>query len=269
VRAWSALLLAALASGCSFEGGEPYGLLTATLDARYATRADRDLGDGWQQLASEYHVRLTRMHLVLDAVELVDGGDAGPATFDPANPPAGYSLCHNGHCHRDDGALVEYADIESTLAAGSSTHIAKVLTAETSDLLSPEPASLSCEGHCLLGRGTLVLARVTSSRLVIEGQVRDGLPAPRLVGTLPFRAEVAPPIDGALHQVALDVPLDDEHPPGIALTLDLDTSAALFDGVAFDAAAPTSGVIGLGNDSAIAASFAELALNATVTRHDL
>ncbi len=33
------------------------------------------------------------------------------SAFDPQNPPPQYSLCHNGHCHHDDGHLVDYEDI--------------------------------------------------------------------------------------------------------------------------------------------------------------
>ena len=40
---------------------------------------------------------------------------AGAEVFDPTNPPPGYSLCHNGHCHHDSGELVDYEDIQLEL----------------------------------------------------------------------------------------------------------------------------------------------------------
>ncbi len=59
---------------------------------------ERDVGDGWQRLASDFEVKLDDVSLTLQALALLPGAEAALA-FDPAAPPPGYSLCHNGHCH--------------------------------------------------------------------------------------------------------------------------------------------------------------------------
>ena len=39
--------------------------------------------------------------------------------FDPANPPEGYNLCHNGHCHNENNELIDYEDIQEELNQAS------------------------------------------------------------------------------------------------------------------------------------------------------
>ena len=39
--------------------------------------------------------------------------------FDPQNPPPGYGLCHNGHCHNEDNELIDYEDIQEELNQAS------------------------------------------------------------------------------------------------------------------------------------------------------
>ena len=39
--------------------------------------------------------------------------------FDPSNPPEGYNLCHNGHCHNENNELIDYQDIQEELNQAS------------------------------------------------------------------------------------------------------------------------------------------------------
>jgi hypothetical protein len=101
--AWSgAVLLTAsvlaaglLAASCAWEAGTPFATLEASLDARLEVPRDRDLGDGWQKLASGYELAIQQLEVEAGEIALLDPG-AGARGFDPANPPPGYSLCHNG-----------------------------------------------------------------------------------------------------------------------------------------------------------------------------
>ena len=70
------------------------------------------------QTAGNYVVALEDVAVGFDALSVVLAAQ-GAAGFDPANPPEGYSLCHNGHCHSDSGALVDYEDIALEMAGGS------------------------------------------------------------------------------------------------------------------------------------------------------
>ncbi|MFP2932804.1 hypothetical protein ACLESO_48200, partial [Pyxidicoccus sp. 3LG] len=112
-----------LLSGCALEAGEGFAVLEPTVSAAYAPVPSREAGNGFQQLASDFQVRVDAATLGTSHVELLSagssgGGGGGGGTFDPANPPPGYSLCHGGHCHRDDGALVDYEDIQAELDGG-------------------------------------------------------------------------------------------------------------------------------------------------------
>lgn len=119
------LVLLAGAAGCTFSEGDPFATLgDATLDARLVEARGRAVGDGWQKLSTDYEVRFDSFALDTSKLALqrtvAGSGGGGGGTFDPTNPPPRYSNCHNGHCHRDDGALVDYEDIQAELSGGGS-----------------------------------------------------------------------------------------------------------------------------------------------------
>ena len=89
----------ALATGCAFDDGNPWGWI------------DTDLTIG--SVPSSAEVSLDSQTALVDSIRLLVPGDSagGVPDFDPSDPPPGYSLCHNGHCHAADGSLVDYEDI--------------------------------------------------------------------------------------------------------------------------------------------------------------
>ena len=226
-----ALLPALLLAGCAFEPGGPFATVEPSLEARYAELPGRDAGERFQRLSSDYQVKLTRAELRLDAVGLLQGA-GGAASFDPASPPPGYGLCHGGHCHRDDGALVSYEEIEAELAGGAAgLTTALVLPVGERDLLAGGRGALSCEPACELGLGTVRRIEAHASRLVLEGVVRDGRAEARIAETR-FRLEaaLAPSAEGVIG-AAIELPIDRDSPPGIRLALTLELTARLFDEV--------------------------------------
>ena len=114
--AFVALLLPAVV-GCLGDG-LPWGQLEASMTATFAPSPDRLDDQGRLKTAANYVVDIEEISLGFDAFSLVLAAQ-GAAGFDPANPPEGYSLCHNGHCHSDSGALVDYEDIALEMAGGS------------------------------------------------------------------------------------------------------------------------------------------------------
>lgn len=292
------LVLAAAASttSCAFEAGEPYGLVSATLDARYVELADRATPDGFEKLNTDFQVRLTSAILVVDAVELIDSGaGAEVPTFDPANPPPGYSLCHGGHCHADDGSLVDYDTIAAELAAGtgSTQTTAATMVPGAVDLLAPLPIPLACTPDCALDEGHLVLTRITASRLRLRGEVRDSRGTPRIDGVFDWQVDLAllEPLthddeadehDQEEHsqeaapgtfELRLDLPIAEDEPPNIALALALPTNAKLLDRIDFSAVEPTpSRVIdldaydGANARAELANNFADIDAVASATR---
>lgn len=274
------------ASGCTFTDGEPYGLVSAKMTARYRERDDRDVGEsGWQKLASELQIHLEEARLSVDVVQLIDPGTtAGGLVFDPANPPPGYTLCHNGHCHTDGGDLVDYEDIQAELAGGEGTSsTALALQSADQDLLAGQPQTLDCGPpggdeavECQLGAGYVSRVRATASRLEVRGLLRDGLATPRFDGTRPFEGTILllPTADddtsAGVLETAVDLPLDDDSPSRIALDLSIVVSASLFDGLDADvvAASAASETLSVDDDPSIRAAFSELSLGVSVERSD-
>lgn len=115
----SALLLLGSMLGCTLPPGEPWQTVTMTTDAVFDT--DGRVGDNGRFRTSKSYeiefesVALTGYGFRIEGLTIV----AGLETFDPLNPPAGYSLCHNGHCHYSDGSLVDYEDIQEELNQAS------------------------------------------------------------------------------------------------------------------------------------------------------
>ena len=252
-------------SGCALDAGEGFAVLEPTVRVGYTPLPSRDAGNGFQRLASDYQVRLDAAALGVDHVALLTAGSSGGGgggsggTFDPANPPPGYSLCHNGHCHRDDGALVDYEDIQAELNGGGGsapTTVAALHVDAELDLLAPETRAPECEPDCELPRGTVTRARWDVTALRLQGVVRDSRATPRLPGELPFLLDLA--VEGGEGEEeeseplvtvngALDLPSDRENKPRVKLALALLMTPALFDGLDWASATPgADGVVDLG-----------------------
>ncbi|RKH57868.1 hypothetical protein [Corallococcus aberystwythensis] len=250
-RAW--LLPLALVSGCAFDAGDGFAVLEPSVEAAYTPLSGRNAGDGYQALASDFQLRMDTGAVRLGSIDLLaSSGGGGTTTFDPSSPPPGYSLCHNGHCHGEDGALVDYEDIEAEMGGGGSTTttVANLPVDAELDLLSPAVRELTCEPGCGLGKTTLSGGRWSITGLRMTGSVRDGRVPARFAGALPFRftaavagAEATPV---AVLKGDLDVPSDRENAPRVTLGLKLELTPALFDAVDWSAATPgTDGVVDL------------------------
>ncbi|RKG68206.1 hypothetical protein D7W79_34440 [Corallococcus exercitus] len=251
-KAW--LLPVALVSGCAFDAGEGFAVLEPSVEAAYTPLSDRNAGDGYQALASDFQLRMDTGTVSLGSIDLLaSSGGGGGTTFDPSSPPPGYTLCHNGHCHSDSGALVDYEDIEAELGGGggsSTTTVANLPVDAELDLLSPATRDLTCEPACELGKTALSRGRWSVTGLRMTGSVRDGRVPARFAGALPFRlaatASGAEATPVAVLTGDLDVPSDRENAPRVALGLKLELTPALFDAVDWSAATPGSdGVVDL------------------------
>jgi hypothetical protein len=242
MRAWL-ILLFLTASGCTLSAGDWFAELRASFTARYVARSDRDVGGGWQKLNTLYEVRMTRALVTIQDVELQDLGGGGTGTvFDPTHPPAGYSLCHNGHCHRDDGALIPYDEVIAGINSGGAAATQTVVTLPVGerDLLAPARSELQCEPGCGLGAANIQRARATATRIAFEGLVREGRMPARLTGEVAWRWEAALAADApGLEPVQLDasaaLPADNAHPPKVRLDLTMELGARVFDDIEWSA----------------------------------
>ena len=236
---------------CALEPGAPWGEVAVTLEVGLAGGAGRFDPEGRVRTDRDFRVAVTRLDFEVVGVELLSGVGAA-VNFDPANPPAGYGNCHNGHCHADDGRLVDYADIAAELAGGASASVPLGrLAGATANLAGEGLAQVAlgpCEGDasfdglndaqaCMLGEpATLAVARVTLAGLSVSGRFFDSLSgnAARLPPEgVPFTATLTGDADAIAWVGSL--PVEAVFGPGepaqrrVGLQLVLDASA--FDGV--------------------------------------
>lgn len=245
---WRALVFLA-ATGCAIGPGEPMGTLAPRIEAKYTPAPDRDVGDGFQRLASDYQVRVDRFVLSASDFLLVGGGGAAGTAFDPANPPPGYSNCHGGHCHADDGSLPSYEEIAARTGGASASTTAVAIHAGELELVGgsvlEDPA---CEPDCTLREVMVQRLLAPVSQLAIEGVVRDGRADPR-IAERPFSLVL--PVAGSVDPVggdapvvtlsgALELPVDRESAPLISLSVLVAPGASIFDGVPWDEAVASS-----------------------------
>lgn len=185
-------------SACA-DAGLPWGWVEVEVQARFDPDEGRIDEEGRLKTSGDFALTLDEVEASFDALTVVLAG-AGAADFDPANPPEGYSLCHNGHCHSDSGALVDYEVIALEIAGGTAG--ARVTVG-----LDDEPAALSaasvdvdaipCEaGPCDLPRGELSGLELTLASLWVSGTAFD-----RLTGD---KARLPP--EGVAFEAAVEVP---------------------------------------------------------------
>jgi len=179
------VLVLLAASGCTFDDGEPWGEAHTSLAVRFDVPESRRTPDGALRTANDYALTISALDLSLGSLSLAFTEDAdAPAGFDPAAPPEGFTLCHNGHCHGPGGKLFSYAEVAAVGGggggAGAEAIVADVdapdgipLTSETRDVpLSDCP--------CDVPRGRLTGVAVAVTGLRVRATVRDLRAMPRL-----------------------------------------------------------------------------------------
>jgi len=222
-------MIVLLLAACTFAPGRGFGTLPdPTLHVALEPGPARDLGDHTLLTNLGWEVQVDAAGLELGAVELQElvGGAGG--SFDPADPPEGYSLCHGGHCHADDGSLVSYAEVEAQLAGGSASFVAVsswALDAEV-DLLAGLDVALSSVST--VPASDISQVAITAGRLHLEGTARtDGTAIPVRVDL-----DLAPGFTGGL-----DLPFERGEDPVVDLALALVVDGTLFDDLDFATAA--------------------------------
>jgi hypothetical protein len=166
--------LSLLFGGCAFSDGDPWG------EVRFAVTAGLDASgratDGGYRTSNDYLVQVESFEITFQDVS-VTATTVDASAFDPANPPAGYSLCHNGHCHSDDGRLVDYEDIEGELAGANANGATTLQAIGAAGSLTETAVALpldACSDDCRLSRGELGLASLRAGGARIRVHVTDG-----------------------------------------------------------------------------------------------
>lgn len=207
----AALALCLAATACTLEDGNPWGSATISLEAGFDASASRLTDDGWWKTNNDYLLQLETFEVELTEASLfVQAGSQGSTAFDPANPPEGYSLCHNGHCHADNGELVDYEDIQLEGGAGALQILRPVEDNEVSILPGEPQKSVTlapCEetNACDLPRGGLQRGRLIVSKVRMKITVRDAREGEAkrtdeltLEETVPLNLELARVLEGSV-----------------------------------------------------------------------
>ena len=226
------LVLGGLAAawGCVTEPGLPWGRLSAQVALRFAPPPSRLTASGAFKTANDDRLQNLEIHasvaevVVRTAPEGTDTGD-----FDPANPPEGYSLCHNGHCHAADGSLPTYEEIAAKLGTAQSTgptvrwlplkEAAPVRASATGADLPLAPCGAQCDVG--LGQATLLEVHLTDVRIKGDASGLNGS-----IGAL----DVTMPGKLIITKV-IEVPFDRAHAPIATLDVDVQLPATLLDDV--------------------------------------
>lgn len=190
-----ALLITMSLAGCSFSDGQPWG----ELDGRAGALSLETSKVSTEEVTLE---RATlNANIFLETVTTSSGGGGG--AFDPSNPPPGYTLCHNGHCHSEDGELVSYEDVKANLNASGGTSTSTVgQWTTTIDLQSGQMVRLPAID--ISQRTTIDRIKVEATNLVLEGDIESG------DASVPLEAELGQfelgSTDGVSLQVGPDQP---------------------------------------------------------------
>ena len=229
-----AFVLAVAAEGCALGDGEGFGRLEpGRVEVGLEIGPAREVS--YDALVTDlgYQVELSECSLELDRFELQTllAAGSGNTRFDPANPPAGWTLCHGGHCHAEDGSLESYEEVQAKLAGGTARWEA-VATAKldrTFDLLEPDVHSLrNYEPQPELPRVVLGRAAVFGKTFRCRGQVRAGDAEPRALA-----------LDLSLAAEPMSVPLDEsisrDGPETLTPAVRIRVGGSLFDEIDFAA----------------------------------
>lgn len=221
-------------SGCALDAGHGFATVrSAEVGARLVPGAARDLGNGAVLTSLGYRVAIASATLELDRVELraVGGGTSSGGVFDPASPPAGYSLCHGGHCHHSSGRLVSYEDIQAELSGGGGPTESVALTIPvdaTFDLLSDtsRPIPLDALAPSVeLPETTLSRGLVFTRTLRIEASASGGALGDATVA-LSIDVDVEAPLVTPLFTA-----IDRDGPGELDVAVHARVDGALFDGL--------------------------------------
>lgn len=221
-------MLALLAIGCTLEPGTGFATLSEVeVVAELRPGEARDLGNDTVLTDLGYQVKIdvATVDLASLTLEELQGGIA----FDPADPPEGYGLCHGGHCHADDGSLVDYADIEAELAGDAASYVTVVTVPvdQALDLLAGEALVFdTIEPSSELPAATIRRTSAAIVSMLFEGSVTG----PGLEDPTPWSASPSPaePLAGAF-----DLDIGRDGPTTLALTATLAPDGTLFDGIDF------------------------------------
>ena len=175
-------------SGCGLGDGKGWTRVAADAKVHWSQEG-RLQNDGSFKTSKSYFVAFDTVEVGVQSIAFESVAEEVDGAFDPSNPPPGYSLCHNGHCHNEADELIDYEDILLEMGAASGT--SKLITQMVSQpvfLDTTKEATItaltlgSCDDGrrvCEIGPDNLrsVVVNVSMLRLKMRVYHEDKLPA--------------------------------------------------------------------------------------------
>ncbi len=230
----SAILLAACATG----PGSGWGEITGEISTGFEPPAERLTDDGRLKTDNSYRIRIDTLEVELGDVQLLASEGAVAAAddveFDPADPPPGYSNCHAGHCHAEDGSLPTYEEIRQRLSGADSVTERTLVTLPTPELKigSRQVVSVDeshCEPSCLIDdMVTIDTAALPVGHLHLTGVVESIVDSENFPEAVGFEVEVH--IDTSLRET-LALSFDPDSLPVAELGGHFSLTPRLLDGI--------------------------------------
>lgn len=260
-----AWLVGGCAGGPGVHFGEiHYGLLTIRMPAENGR-----LSSAGSWLTNNGFALTFEQGLVVEGAKLSLLGlprrGSGTVAFDPTKPPAGYSVCHAGHCHRADGQLIAYGDIEADLLR-SQGGAGNRSVAELNWILGPREALVPGEPAKNLSQASserpgLDLSSLIGADLELKSLMASGTVA-AVPGTAPLPGGDRPWVLNLPQTAAFRGTITEfiERPGPLALEVggSLELSTDLFDNVNWPLlASGSSGTLDLGESAATARTFGD------------
>ena len=255
------LAAAMLVAGCAAQPGTGFATLAGGEVAAPAILGPARLDEaGRWKTNNGYVLALAggKLGVALREVALKAPGEAtgggAAVTFDPANPPPGYTFCHNTDCHTADGQVKTFDEIRAELAGGGGAAPARtVVVARPAVALLDWPLTgaagwrlAGCEPHCFLPQGALSEAVLGLERLTASGTV-----APAAGGEpRAFSLDLA--VGGAAFPAAVTAVVGAAGPQEVTLTGTFTLTDKLFDGLPWERLLQAPGPIDLDADAAAA-----------------
>jgi hypothetical protein len=238
-RRGALLALLPVMLGCTLDAGHGFATIeSARLSVEFEPGIARDLA-GATLTDLGYVVSLDRLTLHASELVLLELDIGAAQSFDPANPPPGYTLCHGGHCHAADGRLVDYAEVELELAGRSAglKQLATVPVGQDLDLLAGADVRLTrVEPSRELPQATISEIGLVIAGFSGVGRVSGG----GLLEPVPLTIEL---VLRATLEGSTRIAISRDGPETLRLTAALALDGTLFDGIEFAGLAGEDGIV--------------------------